>query len=355
MFEKVKKLARYSLLKNTLRTPPSLIFFVTSRCNAHCSHCFNWENLNQKNDLTFDEIRKFSNQVGHLDSLLLSGGEPFLRTDLSQICRLFFKNNKTETISIPTNGLCPEVIREKTKAILLVADGRKVFVNISLDGTKEIHDKIRQVPGAFEKAIETYHYLAELKKSNLNLNVGIIATVSNENYENLFQLIDELKISASGLDRLNLSFLRGLPKDRTYTLPPMNNLIRVNERINKLFTNERSLIDRTLDETIFKLKLKTLRKKRQVLTCQAGKLMGVVDANGDVRLCELLEPIGNLREASFEEIWQSKEAEAGRKKIGTHQCWCTHECFFLPTILANAAYYPILLLRLVRNWLWTKN
>ncbi len=351
MFKKVKKLVKYSVFKDTLRTPPSLIFFVTSRCNARCSHCFNWRNLNQNDDLTFEEILKLSNQVGRLDSLLLSGGEPFLRDGLAQICKLFFENNKTETISIPTNGLCPGIVREKTKAILHAADGRKVFINISLDGTKKIHDEIRQVSGAFEKAIESYHYLAELKKANLNLNVGISATVSNENYENLFQLISELKICAPGLESLNLSFLRGLPKDETYTLPPINNLIRVNERIKKLFPNGRSLINRTVDKTIFKLKLETLRKKRQILTCQAGKLMGVVDANGDVRLCELLEPIGNLREASFEEIWRSKEAETGRKKIANHECWCTHECFLFPTMLAHVRYYPVLLLNVIKNCL----
>jgi len=354
MSNKINKLLRYSVQKNTLGSPPSLIFFVTSRCNAHCSHCFNWKNLNQENDLTLEDIGELSAQLGPMDSLLLSGGEPFLRKDLVEICRLFFENNKINALSIPTNGLLPVLIAEETEKILQAACGKKVFVNISLDGTEQTHDKIRHVPGAFKKAIESYHSLAKLKQNHSNLNVGISTTISNVNCEDIFQLISELKICVPDLKSLNLSFLRGLPKNKTYTLPPMNDLIRINERIKKLFPNGRSLIDRTVDETIFKLKLETLRKKRQILTCQAGKLMGVVDANGDVRLCELLEPIGNLREAPFKEIWQSKEAEAGRKKIANHQCWCTHECFLFPTILAHVAYYPILLLRLIRNWLWTK-
>ena len=331
-----------------------MILFITSLCNARCSHCFNWKNLNQKNDLSIEEIRALSGQLGPIDSLLLSGGEPFLRTDLAEICTLFFENNKIRSISIPTNGLDPLTIKTATKDILIASQGRNVFVNVSLDGTEKIHDKIRQVPGAFKKAIESYLYLEELKKEYCNLNIGIAGTIYNENYDDLFNLIDELKILAPDLQNFNLAFLRGLPKDRTYQLPSTQDLEKIYNYARKHFPKNHSLVNRTIDEIIFELKIKTLRKKTQILTCKAGKLMGVVDANGDVRLCELLEPIGNLREASFEEIWQSREAEAGRKKIANHECWCTHECFLFPSLLAHPAYYPVLLFRFAKNWLCAK-
>ena len=35
-----------------------VIFFVTSACNARCRTCFYWEKLNQRGDLTWDEIRR---------------------------------------------------------------------------------------------------------------------------------------------------------------------------------------------------------------------------------------------------------------------------------------------------------
>jgi len=38
----------------------TVIFFVTSRCNALCRTCFYWQELNQKGDLTFDEIKIIS-------------------------------------------------------------------------------------------------------------------------------------------------------------------------------------------------------------------------------------------------------------------------------------------------------
>lgn len=355
MINKIKKVFRHSFLKNTLGTLPSLIFFVTSHCNARCSHCFNWRNLNQQSDLTLNEIEVLSEQLGKIDSLLLSGGEPFLRKDLVEICHLFLEKNNVTTISIPTNGINSSIIRQKTREILKLACNRNIFVRISLDGTEEIHDRIHRVPGAFKKAINSFCYLAELRSEFSNLNIGINATVWNENYENLFELIVELKKQLADLQNFNISLLRGTPKDKTYKLPCNDNLMKLHEYIKKNFDKNKSLISRTIEDVIFRLNMKGLSLKKQILSCQAGRLIGVIDANGDVRLCELLPPIGNLRKASFGDIWQSKTADVARKKIADRQCWCTHECFLYPTVLAHIEYYPVLLCALVKNWLCAKN
>ena len=41
----------------------TVILFVTSVCNAKCRTCFYWEELNQRGDLTWDEIRKLSSSM----------------------------------------------------------------------------------------------------------------------------------------------------------------------------------------------------------------------------------------------------------------------------------------------------
>ena len=37
-------------------SPPFLILFINSLCNMKCEHCFYWQQLNQRDDLTYDEI-----------------------------------------------------------------------------------------------------------------------------------------------------------------------------------------------------------------------------------------------------------------------------------------------------------
>ena len=80
-------------------------------------------------------------------------------------------------------------------------------------------------------------------------------------------------------------------------------------------------------------KIRTLQEEKQVISCRAGVIAGVVYANGDVSVCELHEPIGNLRQATFREIWTSPKAVELRRSIANAECWCTTEVFLWPSIV----------------------
>src|SRR5713226_10446805 len=83
-------------------TPPFMIIFINSICNLTCEHCFYWKNLNQRNNLTFEEFRKLSLELGEFEQLNLSGGEPFLQPQFADICKLFLKNNAVKRIYVLT-------------------------------------------------------------------------------------------------------------------------------------------------------------------------------------------------------------------------------------------------------------
>src|SRR5580765_7718571 len=72
-------------------SPPFLILFINSICNMKCEHCFYWQELNQRDDLTTAEIIKLSESLGPIENLNLSGGEPFLRREFAEICRQFIR------------------------------------------------------------------------------------------------------------------------------------------------------------------------------------------------------------------------------------------------------------------------
>src|SRR6267142_1141952 len=95
------------LLRTTKRARRlgTVILFVTSRCNAFCQTCFYHAELNQPGDLTFAQIEKVSNTMPSITDLWLSGGEPTLRRDLSEIIDIFVRKNGVERVIIPTNGL----------------------------------------------------------------------------------------------------------------------------------------------------------------------------------------------------------------------------------------------------------
>ena len=99
----ILKTLRYALTRD-FRTPLHLTLFVTGGCDSACRACFNWRNLNRGEDLTFGEIERVSAFLRRLLWLHLSGGEPFLRDDLPEICRLFRVDNRAAYLAVPTNG-----------------------------------------------------------------------------------------------------------------------------------------------------------------------------------------------------------------------------------------------------------
>src|SRR5438132_7227903 len=107
------------LIRSTKRENPlgTLILFVTSRCNSFCRTCFYHEELNQPGDLTFEQIEKVSRTMPAITDLWLSGGEPTLRHDVSQIVDMFVRNNGVRRLIIPTNGL----VKSRVYAIVATA------------------------------------------------------------------------------------------------------------------------------------------------------------------------------------------------------------------------------------------
>src|ERR1051326_7149176 len=110
----------------------TVILFVTSRCNAFCQTCFYHEELNQPGDLTFAQLEKISQTMPQITDLWLSGGEPTLRRDVSDVIDLFVKNNGVNRIIIPTNGLIKARVFEIVDRALGNNPKIHLFLKISL-------------------------------------------------------------------------------------------------------------------------------------------------------------------------------------------------------------------------------
>lgn len=334
------------------KLPSYIILFVTSKCNSKCRHCFYWKDLNtHKNELTLEDIRKLSSNLGEISNLALSGGEPTLRDDLPDICELFCINNKVSNIHLPTNGLASKIIKERISEILKKIDCN-LTVAISLDGLKGTHDSIRGVEGNFDSAIKTYRELAELKHLHKNLKIFVNTVISNKNYDDIAGLAYFIKANMPQIDGYGFDWIRGDPKDKDFGIPHTDKVKALTpflKRIQRGYLRKRhTLRDRIelgIRNQLSDLKYETLKSRYQVVPCRAGDMFAVIYPQGDVSLCELLPTIGNLREQSIITIWNSKKAEEQRKSIRLKNCWCTHGCF-QPT---NIMLYPPAYLKILKN------
>ncbi|GAI16765.1 unnamed protein product [marine sediment metagenome] len=104
--------------------------------------CFNWksiDNAKNKKELTLDEIKKISMKFPNLIYLTISGGEPFLRDDLSEIVGSFIENNNTQFVSIPTNGFFTERVISVSERLFKRYPWVSFRIGLSIDGIGKKH------------------------------------------------------------------------------------------------------------------------------------------------------------------------------------------------------------------------
>jgi MoaA/NifB/PqqE/SkfB family radical SAM enzyme len=315
-------------------TPPFMIVFINSICNLTCEHCFYWRNLNQRDDLTFEEFRKLSLELGHFEQLNLSGGEPFIRSEFAEICGLFLENNAVKRIYVPTNGYFTEKTQNALRKVFQSKTLGGFVCELSLDGMPEYHDRFRGNPKSFAKAMETYEMLAEMQKSEPRLRIHANTVAMSENMDECWRLTEYLRERCPSMEHHNLAIIRGDRKNPSLQGPALEQYKSLYGHVAEVWKeSEATRFGAVVEPMLQWAKVKTIETSSQYIPCTAGNLTGVVYANGDVGVCESHPPLGNLRRKSFFEIWDSPEANALRAQIKAKQCYCTNEVFLWPSIV----------------------
>lgn len=326
------------------QTPPFMIVFINSICNLTCEHCFYWKNLNQRNDLTFAEFEKLSLELGDFENLNLSGGEPFIRGEFADICEVFIKNNSVKNIYVPTNGYFTEKTEKALRAVLKNKELELFVCEISLDGMPEYHNRFRGNPRSFEKAMETYQMLAALQKEDSRLRIHANTVAMSENMDEIWQLTEYLHDNCPQMEHHNLAIIRGDRKNPSLQGPQLEKYKKLYRHVAEVWQDrEKTRFGASVEPMLQWAKVKTIESESQFVPCKAGVLSGVVYANGDVSICEQHFPLGNLREKSFFEIWDSPAAEKLRAQIKAKQCYCTNEVFLWSSIV----FQPVQLTRAI--------
>lgn len=319
----IKNFVQYGLFQQTPEVPLLLIFDVTTRCDLACLHCSDDVWGDHRSDLSLDEIRTFSVGLGEIERIGIGGGEPFLRKDLVEICKLFADNNKVDTIFIPSNGFATNSILATIRKILDQCPHVKLKIMLSLDGFEETHDQLRDRPGSFKKLMNTAHQIKDLSKNYPKLSLGSFnSTINNRNFKELPLLAKFLREEFQ-VD-LTFSILCGTPRDTTLKVPSKEELEETLDGL--LNVPEASLFERMRNKVYRDVMLRSNFEDKQIVPCRAGSLAGLVYANGEVHACQFLPSMGNVRKKSFKEIWNSPKARAQVASIKRGECACNSVC-----------------------------
>ena len=236
----------YNILRHFRTLPPrQLQMNVTYRCNARCTMCNIWQKEGHEEMSLGDFSTVLDDRIFHgIERLTLSGGEPSLRQDLVRLTELFMnKMPHLGSLTLITNGLAVERILADSRAMLALCMERGIQFNVSvsLDGVGQVHDEMRNVPGAFARVGRCLTGLKGLQAERpFWLGVGCVITRKNlyhlrelqawcaeHGIELGFQLVGFHESYVSNIERRGdldfgkedqkylLSFLRELAADRS--------------------------------------------------------------------------------------------------------------------------------------------
>lgn len=273
--------------------------------------------------------------------MVLTGGEPFLRNDIAEVCESAVRRMEPSVVVIPTNGSLPARIRESVGEILKNCPRTRILVNVSLDDIGERHDEIRGLQASFERAVETLRRLREIEDKNLELKIHTVISKYNCNripeiYEYLRSEFDPgLYIAEIAEERVELDTVGAdiAPSLKAYTKA----VDYLSGEIAKGEFSGLSRITQAFRLEYYELVKRILAEKRQVIPCYAGIASAQIAPNGDVwACCVRAEPMGNLRESNydFQTVWLGRRARELRNGIKAGECACP---------LANAAYTNMLM------------
>ena len=282
---------------------------VTYRCNARCSMCNRYKEPSKpEEELSIDTIRK----LPRMYFTNITGGEPFIREDLSDIVREL--NKITDRIVISTNGFFTDRI------VSLAKEYPNIGIRISIEGLEKTNNEIRGLENGYQRGYQT---LLTLKKMGMK-DIGFGMTVQDRNapdLEKLYDISDELGLEFATASLHNSFYFvenTNIIHDRPMVAGNFENLINKLIKSNSPKKWMRAYFNHGLINYIY--------GQKRLLPCDMAFDTFFIDPYGDVMPCngtKEKEVMGNLNNKTWEEIWNSDEAEMVRQRVRCcdRQCW----------------------------------
>lgn len=310
-----------------------------------CFYSSEIKNADRNSELSLQEIDKIAFHFKNLPYLSITGGEPTLRTDLSEIISLFYKRSRTRNINISTNGLNPSAIEDVVNVVIERHPYLQLKVSISLDGVNEIHNRIRNFKGAFDLAMESYRKIESIRNKTTRLSIYITTVLTPHNSSYIFETIDFIKNNLK-VDGHNICIVRGKTRE-PMEIPPLH---IYEKAVKRVIRNMPLNINNLINSMMYEVNISVLKRNGFYIPCQAGRKMLVISENGTVRPCEVLKDVlpdiddtmGNLRDYGYniEKVLSSSRARGILKNIKEKYCACTFECANMCNVIFNYRYIP---------------
>jgi molybdenum cofactor biosynthesis protein A len=181
-------MTKQTLFDNHNRPITYVRLAVTDRCNLRCFYCMPEEGIKympKKALLTYEEIERLILVLAEMgiSKVRLTGGEPFVRTDLMQLINRISTIDGIRDIHLTTNGILTGPHIPELKKIGIAS------VNLSLDTLDKARFKEITRRDEFDKTWETFMNLVE---SGIPVKINAVV-MDGKNIEDIVPLVELTK------------------------------------------------------------------------------------------------------------------------------------------------------------------
>ncbi len=289
---------------------------VTYRCNAKCYMCNTWQFPSPATEeITPGDL----SSLPPLNFVNITGGEPFMREDLADIVEVM--RGKAERIVVSTNGYFTD------RVVALAKRFPDIGVRVSIEGLPSANDELRGLEDGFDHGMRTLLQLRELGCKDIGFGI----TVSDRNADDLLEL-------AGLADAMGFELATAVVHN-SYYFHKNDNRIGDPDRVASRFVElARRQIATSSPKKWFRawfnmgLANKALAGSR-ALPCAMGSDMFFIDPFGVIRPCNGMpdedgSAMGSLKEAMFDQIWNSEQSVRVRERVSI----CTQECWMIGSV-----------------------
>lgn len=282
---------------------------VTYRCNARCTMCSRYKAPSRpEEEISLGTIAK----LPRMYFTNITGGEPFIREDLKDVVRELYK--RSDRIVISTNGFFTDRIVDLCKEF------PDIGIRISIEGLEQTNNEIRGLQDGYQRGYSTLKKLRDMGMTD----VGFGMTVQDANAPDLvplYRISNEMGMEFATASLHNSFYFveaRNIIHNRPMVAKNFEDLINELLASNEPKKWFRAYFNHGLINYIY--------GQPRLLPCDMSYDTFFIDPYGDVMPCngtKSKEVMGNLNEQTWDEVWNSVQADVVRGKVRhcDRNCW----------------------------------
>lgn len=275
--------------------PITAFIEVTSKCNLACKHCYNNSGEDNLCDFEYEKlidiIKDF--EQNYVATITISGGEPLLYNKIWETLN-YIKNNTKMKVALNSNGL---MLNEQNIDRLISLNVKDI--QISLDGLKNTHEKIRG-KDTFDKTVANI-----VKCVNRGIRVKIGYTINALNYND----IEEVIKLAIDIGVSSIAFYRFVPTSKR----DFNRVLDINAELLKYISQNLIYLQKKYSQNRFLIYFEPLsffsflhnNKYLSKSKCLAGEGQINFSTSGELLLCSHNRiSCGTVKSRDVKTLWE---------------------------------------------------